>query len=195
MIDWSVLKKGREGRISLSTRGLKLIKSNKEYAKSLINENCSVLDIGCNDGSFLKSLNVKRKVGMDIDKKIKPKGIEFHNKLSTIKGKFDLITMFDVIEHLDENEIKKYIEFCKKHLKKGGHLLISTLNISCPLNTMIFWYDLTHKRPIPYMDFKTYLKTYFKNVDVYKYDRVAWFRIPFCILGGDIYLNILFDCY
>jgi 2-polyprenyl-3-methyl-5-hydroxy-6-metoxy-1,4-benzoquinol methylase len=192
-MQWSKLRKGR-GDGSLSTRKVKVIKNNVNYTKKLIKKSDSVLDIGCSNGKFLRSISAKNKVGMDIDKSIKAKGFKLYDSLSKIKGSFNIITLFSVVEHLQMNELKNYLKWCKKHLKKNGRIVITTPNISCPLNAFHFWDDITHVRPLPYLDFKTMLLNYFNKVKVHKYARVKWFRLPFCMLGGDTYLDLLFDC-
>ncbi|MEM4396458.1 MAG: class I SAM-dependent methyltransferase [Candidatus Woesearchaeota archaeon] len=94
-----------------------------------------LLDVGCADGSFLKycqGLGIEV-TGIDLDHKsienAKRKGLknvynysleEFLLK-NKVKKKYDLITIFEVLEHQDKP--KEFIKNIKKILKKEGFLL------------------------------------------------------------------------
>ncbi len=122
------------------------IENKKLYFKNLINkiskyikDTDDVLEIGSYYGAF----------GSEIKKKVKSyKGIELSkfasnyankefglnisnenifNYLDESKKKFDIIFMFDVIEHLDDP--KEVIKVCSKNLNKNGRLIISTMNM------------------------------------------------------------------
>lgn len=82
-------------------------------ARGLLDQGCSVLDIGCYDGSFLARLPDRvRKLGVDIDEpaiergrlKYRSKGIELiHGDFENFQFSGDhptAITMFHVLEHL-----------------------------------------------------------------------------------------------
>lgn len=93
----------------------------------------SILDVGCGDGDFLKDIGGKRfnRFGIDIgvNEKKKMDGIKIYDGdfLNTkINEKYDVITMFHVIEHLQEP--RKALVKIKALLKKGGVILISTPN-------------------------------------------------------------------
>ena len=104
-------------------------------------KNIKILDVGCGGGIICEPLarlgaNV---TGIDFapnnisaakihSKKNKLK-INYINKdveKSKLDGKFDLILMFEVLEHLDD--WKKTIKKIKKNLNKNGIIIISTIN-------------------------------------------------------------------
>lgn len=110
---------------------LKYIKKNIFPNKKLFN----VLDYGCGSGYFLSVLkdNKIKSVGVDLDSNVvtfcKTKKLNVSN-LDIIKKsnkKYDLITMFDSIEHLYDpiNELRDV----SKKLKKKSYILIFTPNI------------------------------------------------------------------
>jgi len=115
----------------------KLFLEKLNLIKTYIPPNGKVLDVGCATGFFLE---VMRKLGYETY------GIEVSDyasnyarnmlKLNVITGDllsasfpddfFDIITMFDVLEHLP-NPIETLAE-CSRIIKRGGILIIETLN-------------------------------------------------------------------
>ncbi len=128
----------------------------KEYSLSFIKKSDIILDYGCNKGIFIEFLLKKNKsiknniYGYDIDKSFKKKInkiANFIDNISKIKKKFDVITAFEVIEHMDYYQLVKFKKNIDKLLKKGGKLIISTPNIKNLEVMSSFWDDPQHKRP------------------------------------------------
>lgn len=99
------------------------------------NSSKSVLDVGCGDGSLLLLLKdvfgYKDLMGMDFSKRsveiCRKKGLETtRSDLSTIKDKFDLITLIHVLEHIPNPSI--FVKTLSKLLKKDGIIIISLPN-------------------------------------------------------------------
>ncbi len=117
----------------------------KEYAYSLLdlgiqNEELlkmKILDFGCANGVFLDYLtklgvNKKNLFGMDISKGLvniaREKGYKvFTSLLPLYKYKFDLITLWDVIEHLENP--RQTIMDLKKVMQRGTKVLVQTPRI------------------------------------------------------------------
>jgi len=118
-----------------------------------IKNDMSILDIGCSTCSFFDFLRENKinanMIGFDIDKKAleiaKTKDYNVYDSLEKIKGYFDIITMWEVIEHLQLEEFLDYLDYVKRHLKIDGKLIISTPNILNPFYP--FWAEPTHIRP------------------------------------------------
>ena len=104
-------------------------------------KNLKILDVGCGGGIICEPLaRLGAKVtGIDFapnnisaakihSKKNKLKINYIHKDVekSKLDGKFDLILMFEVLEHLDN--WKKTIKNIKKNLNKNGLIIISTIN-------------------------------------------------------------------
>ena len=109
----------------------------------------SYLDIGCGTGRYLKcaselGLQKEKIFGIDISdkplKELRDQGFQTEcsraeNYNIELENKFDLITMFHVIEHLENP--KETIELIEKWLNPGGLLVIETPNIDS-LDAKIF---------------------------------------------------------
>lgn len=110
----------------------------------------SILDIGCGfPPLFLKKVNFRNKYGIDINLKKDAKEKSIHlisldatSGLPFKENSFEVITMLAVIEHIKETEILSLLKDCRKILKKGGLLIITTpspssiflLRLMCKLN-------------------------------------------------------------
>ena len=106
-----------------------------------LNRKSQILDIGCGRGKILgflySKLQLKNKpIGIDIeihrdrDKRINFKNIDEIKYLKNNKKKFDLILIKQTIHFFNFREIKELISLCKTKLKKGGKILIFTLETS-----------------------------------------------------------------
>ncbi len=107
-------------------------------------ENLSILDIGCFAGTFLSMLPrepFSRQLGVDI----LPRQIRWANEtygsewrefreirtldgLSDLDEQFDRITLIEVLEHLDANDIRRVLDQVSRLLKPGGYFILTTPN-------------------------------------------------------------------
>ena len=94
----------------------------------------SVLDVGCFDGQFLASLGGVERFGVEIHEaaadRAKSRGIEIvgadYESLAGFSGRFDVVTSFDVIEHV--HNPRYFVHLLAGALKPGGAVIISTGN-------------------------------------------------------------------
>lgn len=122
-------------------------------------KNSKILDIGCGYGLLLKTFKdagYKHLIGIDISeeqieiaKKLYPE-INFYclNLISYLKDsneKYDLVTAFDVLEHLDKEEALTTLELIYKRLNENGQLIIQTPNAESPWFGAVAFGDFTHE--------------------------------------------------
>lgn len=133
------------------------IVSRKNYISDFLPKSrTNALDLGCGDGSTLKlleSLGFDRIIGVDkinLKNKIKSSKINFFrsdiiNFLKNVnKDKYDLITIFDVLEHIKPKYIEEILKSCFNSLKDGGYLIIQIPNGCSIFNGVYFYGDPTH---------------------------------------------------
>ncbi|MDD5583472.1 MAG: class I SAM-dependent methyltransferase [Candidatus Omnitrophica bacterium] len=112
----------------------------------------AILDFGCADGTFLSKLSSNwSKSGIDISKKAIDKGLKQWNydfycgdigTLDIPENKFDVVTMWMVIEHLQRPE--EVISKLKMTMKKKGLLVIRTPNRDSLLTRLaVFFYRVS----------------------------------------------------
>jgi 2-polyprenyl-3-methyl-5-hydroxy-6-metoxy-1,4-benzoquinol methylase len=104
---------------------LKILKSNQPDIKS-------VLDYGCGTGEFASYLSKKgiRSSGVEPTKKAfdqaNKAGVKLHKDLNKVEGTFDAITLFHVLEHVED--YIKVLKDLKAKLNPGGLLVIAVPN-------------------------------------------------------------------
>jgi len=157
-----------------------------------------VLDFGCGTGygsQILADVAVKV-TGLDIDQDAIKWATSTHRKgnLSYIRSEnlgselddnsFDVITCFEMIEHVDIETQKICLLQFKRLLRTGGKLLISTPN---PEVTAEYAENPYHIHEMTYDEFKSFLGVEFPNVEVLS----QWISPCVEILGTDQKVELL----
>ena len=113
-----------------------------KFAAKLIGKNKKVLDVGCNEGIGTRLLSIEcgHASGIDLDLyAIKTAKKNWSDNQTTFncmnffdyKGEgWDALTSFDVVEHIQKKNIKKWWACIKKKLKHDGIALIGTPSLS-----------------------------------------------------------------
>ena len=101
-------------------------------------QNKQVLDLGCGTGEFLNNYFEMgaQCTGIDIEKNFKLKNkknfnlynLDANTFLKNCKKKFDIIFLFEFLEHLEEIDKYKLFESLIKILNKNALIFVSTLN-------------------------------------------------------------------
>lgn len=92
-----------------------------------------ILDFGCGNGGFLRAFRDGMGIGRfgvelenDVRRRLNEEGIVCKEKITEYDRKFDIITMFHVIEHLTEP--KEWLRQIGEYLKEDGILILETPN-------------------------------------------------------------------
>jgi len=94
-----------------------------------------LLDVGCNTGELLDFARARGchtsavEYSMASAEVVKDKGHNFFNSIYEADGPYDVITAFDLVEHL--YDIPSFFMECRKKLKDNGLVVILTGNFSC----------------------------------------------------------------
>ena len=101
-------------------------------------KNKKILDLGCGTGEFLNNYYGMGAEcsGIDIENNFKIKNkinfklinTEANKFLKNCKKKFDVIFLFEFLEHLEEQDKYQLFENLTKNLNKNAYIFISTLN-------------------------------------------------------------------
>ncbi len=117
----------------------------------------AIADVACGGGKLLylyQHLQYENFIGVDISpeqvalaRQITPQVVQADvlNWLEENPNTFDLITGFDIVEHLEKPEVLRFLDACYKALKPGGRLVLQTPNAETPWGTMHRYNDLTHE--------------------------------------------------
>jgi 2-polyprenyl-3-methyl-5-hydroxy-6-metoxy-1,4-benzoquinol methylase len=145
-----------------------------KYALKFANDK-QVLDYGCGSayGSYMLSEVADRVTAVDINEEIllyarktyRTENLIFKHISGLTNEKFDLITVFQVIEHV--NNARSLISKLRSLLKPDGMMLISTPNKKNRLYNFIQrpW-NIFHHREFSGPGLKYLLQDFFKNVEV-----------------------------
>jgi len=142
-----------------------------------IGSNSVFLDFGCGRGELMEILkeNEIPVVGVEINKEyvelLNRKGFSVHygDGIEFLKRFSDEsllgISAIHVIEHLELERQKEFIELSYRKIKPEGLLIVETPNPKCSIALANFYIDFTHIRPCPY-EFLCFLFEYvgFKDI-------------------------------
>lgn len=147
-------------------------------------KNKDILDFGCGNGGFLRGLkNYKSLSGVELRKdcidniKRQKKKIHISNNINTFKNKFDVITIFHVLEHVPHQV--ETLRILKSKLKSKGKIIIEVPHANDFLilqdeldafKNFAFWKEhlvLHTKESLK----KIILKSGFKKVNIQYYQR------------------------
>ena len=120
-----------------------------------------ILDIGCGWGTLLLSLwtnGYRNLIGVDISKSmyevarrvlpdeitiVSADGLEF---LKNVKYQYDLITIFDFIEHMTVDRAYELLKECHEKLAPKGSVVIKTGNMINIFSASARYIDITHQQ-------------------------------------------------
>lgn len=138
-----------------------------------IRDNCSILEVGCGDGFFLKYVKDHFKNIDELGVDISSFGVNYAKETYGIKAqtirnleiftdkKFDIVICHQVIEHTDNPE--EFFDYLCNFVKDDGQIDVSSV-------TEAFNYDRFHTCCFDELDFKKMFGEKFENVIVKIFD-------------------------
>ncbi|MBU1726088.1 MAG: class I SAM-dependent methyltransferase, partial [Candidatus Omnitrophica bacterium] len=152
-----------------------------EFVSGLI-KGKRVLEVGCGDGygtSYLSGF-ASQAVGVDYDQasiglaktKYRAKNLDFScmdaTDLSFEDDSFDAVCSFQVIEHIPEELLPKYLKEIKRVLKKDGVFYLTTLNLAHVMKSpLTYKKHPAHCKEFRLVELKELLSGEFKIIEVY----------------------------
>lgn len=131
---------------------------------------------------------------MDID----PTYLHDYASLEEIEETFDMILLFEVIEHLNREKGRGLARKICELLKSGGRVISTTPNVYTPGQ---YWKDVSHETPYHYEELGgLFLSEGFESIEIYRlfsepflryFFRVYLFSSLFRFLGIDFTRSIL----
>lgn len=158
-----------------------------------------MLDVGCFDGGFLKPyLGVHDCLGIEIHPEAGQRasrlGIELIGKdFSSIKGSFDVITAFDVLEHVEQP--RRFVENCLNACAPGGGVIISTGNLdawSFRFMGSRYWYctiaeHISFVSPVWFSRIQEEIEFDIARESFFAHESVAWAKRLEEVVGNLLY--------
>jgi hypothetical protein len=128
---------------------LKIVKKRLPFILKHLDEGQSVLEIGAFNRDLAKRIQKHcpgvRYKSFDID----PSYPHDYRSFEEIGERFDLVLLFEVIEHLELDKGKEMIGRIFSILNPGGKVIATTPNVFKPGQ---YWKDATHRTPYHYAD-------------------------------------------
>jgi 2-polyprenyl-3-methyl-5-hydroxy-6-metoxy-1,4-benzoquinol methylase len=119
--------------------------------------NCKILELGCGIGGILhvlQSLGITDFLGVDrsqeqlsVCRKYVTTNVVHDDALhflSRQRKKFDIIVMFDLIEHVEKRNIPALLRHIHQSLSIGGRVIIRTPNMGSFFSSHMRYIDFTH---------------------------------------------------
>lgn len=127
---------------------------------ALIGGRAPVLDAGCGRGEFLDLMAEAgiEAAGVDLDagmvqcaaaKGHRVRRADLNEHLESLDDdSLGVVFCAQVIEHMPEDQLRRFFALARGKLAPGGRLVAETVNPHAPGALRAFWVDLTHEHPI-----------------------------------------------
>lgn len=160
---------------------LRIVRKRLSFILKYLNDGETILEIGAYNrglGERIKKHypNIRYK-SMDID----PTYSHDYSSLDEIREFFDAILLFEVIEHLNQEEGRDLARKVGELLRSNGRVILTTPNVYTPGQ---YWKDVSHKTPYHYEELGgLFLSEGFESIEIYRL-----FNAPFLKFCFKVYL-------
>lgn len=164
-----LMKKDRD---SVKKENLPYLERLDKWSEGKEKSQLKIIDLGCGSGEWIEQLKESgySPLGVDsndliVDEVIEKRSLPIikYDAIEYLKNSedesYDVVSSFQMIEHLEIDILYDFFTECKRVLKKGGLLILATPNPENILTaTYMFRVDPTHKNPIPIEVLEFYMK-------------------------------------
>jgi SAM-dependent methyltransferase len=145
---------------------LKIVRKRLPFVLKHLKDGERVLEIGAFDRSLegrLKHFRPRIEYkSLDID----PTYVHDYTSLEHVDEKFDLVLLFELIEHLDWEGGREMVAKIFDVLKPGGRVILTTPNIYTPGQ---YWKDVSHRTPYHYEELGgLFLSQRFESIELFR---------------------------
>jgi 2-polyprenyl-3-methyl-5-hydroxy-6-metoxy-1,4-benzoquinol methylase len=145
-----------------------------DLIESLVKPGCKMLDIGCANGAMLDYAKQQGAItsGLEYSRanldELKRKQHNAYSDWSQVQERFDIITAFDVVEHL--YDLESFFDSCINHLSDDGLLVFLTGDISSSSanKTENMWWYLRYPEHILFPSLE-----YFGSIDNFQLVKIV----------------------
>jgi len=160
---------------------LKIVRKRLPFILKYLRDGEAVLEIGAYDrklGDRIKK-HFPRVLYKSLD--IDPSYSHDYTSIDEVKEEFNMVLLFELIEHLDRENGRKMVDKIFEILKPGGRVILTTPNIYTPGQ---YWKDVSHLTPYHYEELGgLFLSRRFESIDLFRY-----FNAPFIHYVMKVYL-------
>jgi 2-polyprenyl-3-methyl-5-hydroxy-6-metoxy-1,4-benzoquinol methylase len=178
--------------------GMEIVRKRLPFILKYLKDGESVLEIGAHDREL--GVRIKKHFphvlykSLDID----PSYSHDYTSMDEVKEEFNMVLLFELIEHLDRETGRKMLTRIYEILKPGGRVILTTPNIYTPGQ---YWKDVSHLTPYHYEELGgLFLSRQFESIDLFRYFnapllqyvmKVYLFSSVFRFLGIDFTKSVL----
>ncbi len=131
-----------------------------------LKEGEAVLEIGTHDRELGRRMkeHYPRILYKSVD--IDPSYQHDYTSLEDVREEFDMVLLFEVIEHLDWESGREMVARIFEILKPGGRVILTTPNIYTPGQ---YWKDVSHRTPYHYEELGgLFLSQRFESIELFR---------------------------